>query len=476
MSNWVFNKVVSEVVYNSHNNKLDIIHTNNSTSSYILNNSLSKLNDVIENNTTSGDILLFNGNKWVNTLFPGIKWILPKPSTSTSIGKKGDLSYDDNFIYVCIENNTWKRINIDYFIYSGSTSGAFNLPFGSIPMWTGHDFGTTIAITNIIPTTIGGNYGEKIIYSNGTSSFIPFGTAGSIKLNLSNLNDVSVNVTSSSGIGNILEWNGSNWINTINTSANNGLTLSSKNIKLGGLLTNNTVVDGTNFNFTIQSKNGNINLKSNGSGNILINNINYPKTDGSNGFVLTSNGLGVLSLQNPSPTMFIQTITQTLSGNGINPQSDISFISSSAGNIGTTIISPNTLKIGDIIKLKISGFINIVSDGTFTFTVKFGSTTIISINSILISHPKVNQLIDVTIEFIIRAIGTNGKIIGNGVMSVSNGNFATPTIAEFVMINDITINTTISQHVDFTVAWLAGFDGTLNSTVVYLKKEKNLLN
>ncbi len=35
------------------------------------------------------------------------------PSSSTSEGNKGDVVFDDNFMYVCISTNTWKRISLD---------------------------------------------------------------------------------------------------------------------------------------------------------------------------------------------------------------------------------------------------------------------------------------------------------------------------------------------------------------------------
>ena len=35
------------------------------------------------------------------------------PSSPISEGNKGDVVFDDTYMYVCIESNTWKRINID---------------------------------------------------------------------------------------------------------------------------------------------------------------------------------------------------------------------------------------------------------------------------------------------------------------------------------------------------------------------------
>jgi hypothetical protein len=34
------------------------------------------------------------------------------PASATAAGTKGEFAYDDNYIYVCIQNNTWKRVAI----------------------------------------------------------------------------------------------------------------------------------------------------------------------------------------------------------------------------------------------------------------------------------------------------------------------------------------------------------------------------
>jgi hypothetical protein len=34
------------------------------------------------------------------------------PLTGTSIGVAGSMSYDSNYLYVCVSNNEWKRANL----------------------------------------------------------------------------------------------------------------------------------------------------------------------------------------------------------------------------------------------------------------------------------------------------------------------------------------------------------------------------
>jgi hypothetical protein len=38
--------------------------------------------------------------------------IVQTPSTSTSFGIKGQLSYDSAYMYICIDNNTWRRTTL----------------------------------------------------------------------------------------------------------------------------------------------------------------------------------------------------------------------------------------------------------------------------------------------------------------------------------------------------------------------------
>lgn len=35
------------------------------------------------------------------------------PSTPTSAGTEGQLAWDENFLYVCIDDNLWARTNIN---------------------------------------------------------------------------------------------------------------------------------------------------------------------------------------------------------------------------------------------------------------------------------------------------------------------------------------------------------------------------
>ena len=63
-----------------------------------------------------------NGNVGIGTAAPAAKLDVnadtlrlrnaKTPSRSTDTGNKGDICWDSNYVYVCVENNTWKRSNL----------------------------------------------------------------------------------------------------------------------------------------------------------------------------------------------------------------------------------------------------------------------------------------------------------------------------------------------------------------------------
>ena len=48
--------------------------------------------------------------KWQNIL--NVDSDLSIPTTSTSPGNTGDIAFDNNYLYICIQNNVWKRTSL----------------------------------------------------------------------------------------------------------------------------------------------------------------------------------------------------------------------------------------------------------------------------------------------------------------------------------------------------------------------------
>lgn len=51
-------------------------------------------------------------NQYLGSLAYKGNAMVPVPATATSTGDVGDIAEDDNFFYVCIAQNTWKRVAI----------------------------------------------------------------------------------------------------------------------------------------------------------------------------------------------------------------------------------------------------------------------------------------------------------------------------------------------------------------------------
>lgn len=60
----------------------------------------------------------FFGNVSANAVFNGTIAIsnTAAPTTAASTGRKGELRYDSNYIYICVATNTWKRAAIDTWV------------------------------------------------------------------------------------------------------------------------------------------------------------------------------------------------------------------------------------------------------------------------------------------------------------------------------------------------------------------------
>lgn len=125
----------------------------------------------VESNSTSGttggvlvyqlvlgtvDNVLTNNDNWIELALgggSGDDWILPPPISTFSGGVPGQRSYDDDFVYICIQANTWKRISMDYFSVTLGTSGtafqALNLNKGDVPVFNGSNWDFDLAIKDI---------------------------------------------------------------------------------------------------------------------------------------------------------------------------------------------------------------------------------------------------------------------------------------------------------------------------------------
>lgn len=56
--------------------------------------------------TDTNEVYIHNGTKFVPIITNRT------PSSATDTGIKGQVAYDTNYIYVCVNSNVWKRVSI----------------------------------------------------------------------------------------------------------------------------------------------------------------------------------------------------------------------------------------------------------------------------------------------------------------------------------------------------------------------------
>lgn len=437
-SDWGYTKVIKDSTYDNISGEITFLFTDNTT----------KLFDLSDN---------------ANIL----SWVLPAPLNSNYAGTKGNVSYDDNFFYICIDDNNWKRINIDDF--------GFTLPVGSgtppvltdggVYVWdnTNHVFNSVKVIKDVIYTTVSGNTGHLFTYTDNTTKFLQVGT----------------------GSGSSLTFR-------------NGLTADTTYAELGGLLIKDTVIDISTHSLSLESS---------AHTGLLINNTSAildssNATSGLGGFfaanttgltIYSANNSGVKYLgdytqtwtndssfdnylatkkyvDNAGKMLYKQVNRSTVIGTGGYIDFD-SFITDLGTDIGTPTFLANSLKVGDTISVKMRGYINITSDSNMTFRLHFGSNVIVTSASFQIASPKVNNFIELDFEFTVLSLGVAGTIIGQGnVKYLSSGNASYFSGTDLVMTNAVSINTTIDSI--FRIEMISTvLSGNMQITNLTIRKE-----
>ena len=451
----------------------------------------------------------------------------------------GDRSYDDNFFYICIQDNIWKRVSYDFFLFTGSTSGtsggSLSLPNGVVPIWNdiNNAFDYELVVSDI-ETTSGTAGNVLITYTDSTQKLLAIfsgqsGTSGGTIDFLDDIGDVTITTPLANQI---LTYNGSNWVNLPNNgsggsgSSNDYTTaglasiiysdagdttlqnqidaLNINDYTTAGLASSawviNNFVDNDTFTSSTQGIQEQLDLLSNidslKSPDAYSPNGSYPTTYygdiieagdtwriATNADVTTgtndTNFVTPLKLQNKLNN-FPDYTTAGLSGKIYTATSTTTITSAGAiltpttlyngTSVGSNTIPANTLEVGDTIKTKLRGYLNVNVTGVFAFDVQLGGTSLGSASSIVIAHPKTNTLIDLDFEFTVRSIGASGTVIGQGEIHISLGTVATPAMVQLVKTTTTTIDTTTTNLLDYLIDWNAQFSGNVNITNAIIEK------
>lgn len=102
----------SGIIFNYSNNNLTInsIATGNGSSNINYNDLENAVDGYFDTFLTAGTGINFSYNN--NTLTINSNLVSPPPSSSAS-GDIGQFSYDDDYLYICTNNNLWKRVGLN---------------------------------------------------------------------------------------------------------------------------------------------------------------------------------------------------------------------------------------------------------------------------------------------------------------------------------------------------------------------------
>jgi hypothetical protein len=71
--------------------------------------------------TEDGNDVTLSGDKMISLIFDGTNWVVVRfalnfvsaPASSSSTGKKGDFAYASNYMYFCVDTDTWVRSAVE---------------------------------------------------------------------------------------------------------------------------------------------------------------------------------------------------------------------------------------------------------------------------------------------------------------------------------------------------------------------------
>lgn len=123
------------------------------------------------------------------------------------------------------------------------------------------------------------------------------------------------------------------------------------------------------------------------------------------------------------------------------------------GARGSRIIPANTLKVGDIIKIKSYGILGCT--GTPTATLKFYMNAVeLLASTVTMTNLGQNIYYDLEAYFTIREIGVHGKVAGAGKTFFKDITVTSAGLFRALQgATDIEIDTTIDQTIDITYKW-----------------------
>ena len=250
----------------------------------------------------------------------------------------------------------------------------------------------TLSTYHSIGTDLVFRVAELGTISGVTDLFVSAGTNGNIELSPDGTGSVLITSAVEVG-GDIMAPTGSGLDLTLSGDGAGNVNLNSDTVRIGdnntaatitthgtGNLTLNTNAGTNSGSITInQGANGNITLTPNGTGSIVLDGLNWPQADGTNGQVLSTNGAGQTSWTTVSSgglTDIVNDTTPQLGGN-LDVQANSITTSVTNGSItlepngtGDVFLNADTVRVGDS-----AAAVTLTTNGAGTLTLNTNSGT-----------------------------------------------------------------------------------------------------
>jgi len=358
-------------------------------------------------------------------------------------------------------------------IIVGATSGTFTLRNPTLvgTQTTQSIFNTVATTGNILGAatsiTMGATTGTATI-RNATVALSGGTLTGAATQNLFNTVSTTVNAFGAATTANIAGTTATSTINigagatiaaatkTINIGIN-GVSTSITNINIGSAVagaTGTTTIGGTVFRLLnatattstfstaqmlVRASTGNVEaIAASGGGTT-----NFLRADGT-WAAPAGGGGGTIS------TLFTATATQSVTNTPLEG-------TLMSGGVGSKTIGANTMQVGTIYRITVSGSLTALAGQAITIRVKFGSTTIVTTNSNNLGTVNGTRMFRLSSDITVRSTGAGGTVIGSGVFAFSNTSSIAGILWELEAQggNGTTsnIDTTVAQVIDVTAQW-----------------------
>lgn len=167
-------------------------------------------------------------------------------------------------------------------------------------------------------------------------------------------------------------------------------------------------------------------------------------------------------------TMFIQTADKTVGNTDVET-------SIFDGGLGSLVLPAQSLKVGDMVRMRLMGYVSGTNGDASTIKVKVGASELTT-NTSNFPATITGVFVEFLFEFTVRSIGSAGTVIGQGrTMFNASVGFGTSTVRGLQMVSGaVALDTTKDNLIDITYTWGTARVGntlTITNAIVEIKRQ-----